>query len=293
MSISAGIMGLLVLLIRKIKRIPRRILVFLWIVPFFRMCMPIGLNNPYSLMSVLSRFTTKTITVYQLTEDVSFSVTNFIMEANSYFPITYKVNLLDKIFSISAFAWLIVALAILIALGILYFTSLHEIKDAKHLRGNIYLSKTVQSPAVYGILKPKIILPIAYASKNNRYILKHEMTHIRRLDNLWRMLAFFLASIHWFNPLSWIFLKLFLSDLELACDETAIMQYNEAERKEYARSLLESVGSKSLFVSSFGGAKIRVRIENVLSFKRMTWIALLGFSVLIVSIIIILLTNAG
>lgn len=293
MSIIASIMGVIILPIRAIRRIPRRISVFLWGVPFFRMCTPVGLNNPYSLMSLLSRFTTKTITVYQLADDVAFSTTNAIMAANSYFPITYKVNVLERIFSIGALIWLVVALAIIIALGSLYFTTLCKMKGAIHLRGNVYLSETVQSPAVYGILKPKIILPSSYASKDNRYIMKHEITHIRHLDNLWRILAFLIVSVHWFNPLSWIFLKLFLSDIELACDEAAIARYNEAQRKEYARSLIESTESKSMFASAFGGAKIRLRIENVLSFERMTWISLLGFAALLVSIALVLLTNAG
>ena len=38
MSIIASVMGLLVLLIRKVKVIPHRVSVFLWVVPFLRMC---------------------------------------------------------------------------------------------------------------------------------------------------------------------------------------------------------------------------------------------------------------
>ena len=47
MSIIATFMGLLVLLIRRFKGIPRRILVFLWAVPFLRMCFPLGINSKY------------------------------------------------------------------------------------------------------------------------------------------------------------------------------------------------------------------------------------------------------
>ena len=48
-----------------------------------------------------------------------------------------------------------------------------------------------------------------------------------------------------------------------------------------------------MLVSAFGGAKVRTRIENVLSYKRMTWFAAAGFTVLIVIIIYTLITNAG
>ena len=101
------------------------------------------------------------------------------------------------------------------------------------------------------------------------------------------------AAIHWFNPFSWVFLKVFLADLELACDEAAIAKYCDEERKEYARTLLNCSQSKSLFASAFGGAKVRMRIENVLSYKQMTVVSAVGFTILILAIIYTLLTNAG
>ena len=137
------------------------------------------------------------------------------------------------------------------------------------------------------------MLPVSYADKDLRFIIRHEKTHIRRLDNLWRILGFAAAAVHWFNPLSWLFLKIFLSDLELACDEMAVSGYDTGERKDYARTLLSCTGSRSLLVSAFGGAKIRTRIENVLSYKRMTVFSAIGFSILVIVIIFTLLTNAG
>ena len=61
MSIAAAITGVMVMLVRLVKRIPRRFTVFLWAVPFFRMTIPLGLSSPYSLMSLISRITTKTV----------------------------------------------------------------------------------------------------------------------------------------------------------------------------------------------------------------------------------------
>jgi beta-lactamase regulating signal transducer with metallopeptidase domain len=293
MSIIASVMGLLVLIIRRIKFIPHRVSVFLWIIPFVRMCIPLGLNSSYSLMTFISRLTTKTITVYQPADEIAFSFTNALVTANSYFPITYKVNILSKIFKIAALIWLIVALAIIIALVILYITTKREVRDSQLLDQNVFLSEKVESPAVYGIIKPRIILPASLADRELKYVLQHERTHVRRGDNLWRLLGFMAAAVHWFNPLSWVFLRAFLSDIELACDGAAISIYNEEERKEYARTLLCCAQSKSLFVSAFGGAKVRMRIENILSYKRMTVVSAAGFTILILAIIYTLLTNAG
>jgi len=293
MSIVASVMGLIVLSIRKIKGFPHRVSVFLWIVPFFRMCVPFGVNSRYSLMTLISRFTTRTITFYAPTEELSLSYTNTLMAASSYSPLTYKFNILEKIFAVASLIWIIVALALILALTLLYITTKRAVRDAVLLEGNVYSSEKVESPAVYGIFHPRIILPASLPEEDRKYVLLHEKTHIRRKDNLWRLLGFLIASVHWFNPLSWVFLKVFLADLELACDETAVGKYDTEEKKEYARTLLNCSRSKNIFVSAFGGAKVRMRIENVLSQKPMTLFSTFGFTALVIAILYALLTNAG
>lgn len=293
MSTAATITGVIVMFIRLIKKIPRRFTVFLWAIPFLRMTIPLGLSSPYSLMSLLSRITTKTIVVYQPTDDMSLSMTNFVMAADSYFPVTYKVNLLENIFNIVSVIWVIVFMAITLMLAVIYLTTLHEMKDAKHLHDNIYLSDKITSPAVYGIIQPRIILPTFYVDKDINLILLHEKMHIRRADNLWRVLVLLIVSAHWFNPLCWVFLRLFLTDIELSCDECVLLKLGDNHSKEYALSLLESKQSANVFTSAFGGAKIKTRIENILSFKKMTWISLILFLTLLTAIFYVLLTNAG
>lgn len=268
-------------------------MVFLWLVPFLRMTVPLGLNSPYSLMTLISKITTKTIVVFQPTEDISFSMMNSVMAANTYFPITYKVNILDDIFGVASVIWIIVSLAILLMLIIIYFTTIHEIKDSTHLKDNVYFSEKVTSPAVYGIIRPRIILPLSYKDKDIELIIQHEKTHIRGLDNLWRMIAFMVVAVHWFNPLAWMFLRALLADLELSCDERVLVKLGVDRSKEYATALLECRQGPTVFASAFGGARIRTRIENVLSFRKLTWISLVAFVALIGIIFYVLLTNAG
>ena len=293
MSITATITGVLIMLVRRIKKIPRRLTVFLWMIPFLRMTFPFGLNSKYGLMSLLSKLTTKTIVVYQPTDDIAFSMVNSVMAADTYFPITYKVNILEKIFSVTSVVWIIVSMAILLMLVVTYFTAIYEIKDSTHLRDNIYLSGKIVSPAVYGIVKPKIILPTSYKNRDIDYIILHEKAHIRNCDNLWRIIALVIVAAHWFNPLCWVFLKGFLADLELSCDERVLATIGSEHAKDYASSLLESRQGTTVFASAFGGAKIRTRIENILSFKKLTWLALTVFIALIGMIFYALLTNAG
>lgn len=297
MSITAAVTGMLIMLVRLAKKIPRRLTVFLWIIPFLRMTLPFGLNSPYSLMSLLSKITTKTIVVYQPADDIAFSMTNSIMAAESYFPITYKVNVLEQIFGVASVIWSIVSLAILLMLAVIYAATIFEIRDSTHERENIYYSDKVISPAVYGIVRPMIILPVSYKgrvkNKDMNFVILHEKTHIRSWDNLWRVMAFIIVALHWFNPFCWLFLKEFLADLEFSCDERVLARLGADRAKDYASSLLESRQGTTVFASAFGGAKIRTRIEHILSFKKLTWLSLTVFTALIGIIFYVLLTNAG
>ena len=293
MSIAATICVMPLLLLRLIKKIPHRIFIWLWLVPFIRMCIPVGISSKYGIMALLSKFTTKTVTIVQIGDDSALTMMNHVMGANSYFPITYKVNLLEDLFNIASVVWLVVALAAILALAIIYFVTLGEVRDAKKLKNNIYISDKIKTPAVYGIIKPKIILPIEYQESELNYILMHENAHIKRKDNLVRLLAFIIVCLHWFNPFAWLLLKLLYSDIELACDESVLSNCNETERKEYAYTLLSTAEKTNVFAASFGGSKIRIRIENILSYKKISVFSIVAFSSLIIAICYVLLTNAS
>lgn len=291
MSITASIMGIIILLIGRIRRIPRFIICLLLCIPFLRMWIPVSVNSKFSLMALLSKFATKTVTIYDGT--VNFSMMNSVQAADRYFPMSYKVNVLDQVFSIATTVWLIVAIALLIAMTALYMTTKHELKDSRHLRDNIYASDKITSPATYGIIHPRIILPNNYNDNDLKYILMHEQAHIKRLDNLWRIVAIVTACIHWFNPLSWLFLKVFLENLELACDEKVLKNSSEEDKKRYALTLINCAESKSIYASAFGGARVKVRIERILSYKKLSLFAVVTFLMFASIIGYILLTNAS
>lgn len=293
MSIAATICGIPILLIRLVKRIPRRIFIWLWLIPFFRMCIPVGISSKYGIMALISKFTTKTVAVYEIGDDSALTMMNYVMGANSYFPITYKVNLLEKIFGIASVLWIIVAFAAILALAIIYFLTIREIKDARFMKDHIYLSDKITTPSVYGMISPKIILPCEYRQNDFDYILMHENAHIKRGDNLIRIVAFMIVCFHWFNPFAWLFLKLLYSDIELACDETVLSKCNEVQKKEYAHTLLSTVEKTNVFAATFGGANIRIRIENILSYRKLSAISIIAFLALIMAIACTLLTNAS
>ena len=65
MSVAGALSGAVVLLLRLVKKIPRRVIAVLWAIPFLRLWVPVGIGGKFGLMTLLSRFTTKTVTVYE------------------------------------------------------------------------------------------------------------------------------------------------------------------------------------------------------------------------------------
>ena len=294
MSLLGTVAGLAAVLFRRVRAWPRFGVYLLWALPLIRLWVPVGITNSYSLLNLLSQYAVKTAVVWQPVPgapELSFS--NSIQAAARYFPIEYKTNLLRDVFTIAGTVWVVVAAGAILCSISLYVATKSALKNAEHIKENIYRSDKVISPAVYGIIRPKIILPVTVAEEDLEYVLKHEQVHIRRRDNFWRVLAVTTACIHWFNPMVWVFLKCFFTDMELACDAGVLKTLDDGGQKAYASALLSCSAGKTYYASAFGGAKTRLRIENILSYKKLTLVSGLCFGALFVVIAVTLITNAA
>ena len=107
----------------------------------------------------------------------------------------------------------------------------------------------------------------------------HENMHIKRKDNILKILAFVLLSIYWFNPLMYIAYKLFGKDLEIACDELVIKKMTADEKERYALSLLSCAYKNNLnmTVSSFAENNIKERIERIIKTVKVNKSCIISF----------------
>ena len=143
-------------------------------------------------------------------------------------------------------------------------------------RTKLLVSDRIVTPLVFGIVNPKIILPAfltADGSGRLKFVLAHEAVHVRRGDNLWKIVMMVAVCIHWFNPLVWIMYVLFTRDMELSCDEKVLSRFGEGAKREYARALVglaEKQYRASLFAQGFGKSAIKERIEAIMKFKKAT-----------------------
>lgn len=74
-----------------------------------------------------------------------------------------------------------------------------------------------------------------------RLVLRHELTHLRRLDPLWSLFAELGCALLWFHPLAWLALPRLRLDQELACDERVLREAPKDEIR-YAQTLMQSAG---------------------------------------------------
>lgn len=145
------------------------------------------------------------------------------------------------------------------------------VKNAIPYKDNILLQEGLQTPFLFGWMRPQIYLPTNLEEKEIRYVVAHEKAHIARGDQYTKLLGFALLAVYWFNPLIWISYVTFCKDVERACDEKVIGGLSAEERKEYAEALLTcSTDSKMMITNplAFGETDVKKRIVDILKFKK-------------------------
>ena len=134
--------------------------------------------------------------------------------------------------------------------------------------------EAVTTPAVTGVFRPTLLLPHEqYDTRALRFILRHELCHLKRRDMLFKLVLLAANAMHWFNPMACLLLRQADEDIELACDSAATQRMEKPERAEYSRTLLAAVQAKSRTIPAttcFGGTveRLKRRITNVLGAQK-------------------------
>jgi uncharacterized protein (TIGR03435 family) len=126
-------------------------------------------------------------------------------------------------------------------------------------------------PAVFGILRPVLLLPEKIVNRLSapqlHSILAHEMTHVRRRDNLTVAIHMAVETIFWFHPAVWWIESRLIEERERACDEAVLQLGNEAE--VYAESILNVckfyTESPMACISGVTGSDLKRRIVRIMA----------------------------
>jgi beta-lactamase regulating signal transducer with metallopeptidase domain len=94
---------------------------------------------------------------------------------------------------------------------------------------------------VVGLFHPVLLLSEQTLRRDRaslRFILLHEMRHIRVGDCWFAWWIRATTAIHWFNPLVWLSARAWQAERELACDAWVLRRAASNERRQYGTTLL-------------------------------------------------------
>ncbi len=301
MSITAGILILLILVLRLVLRgAPKWVNVLLWGLAAVRLISPFGIESPLSLMPKTEWITRTEVQAEAVEPDVID--TDLIAALYPGIEISTE-EMPSPVITVRRgmdwnrilpYVWLGGMAAILVWMLAGHVRIRRQLRDARHFEDNIYTVDGLASPFVYGLIRPRIFLPAGTDAVSMSCVIAHERTHIGRLDHWWKPFGFLLLSVHWFNPLVWLAYYLFCRDLEMACDASTVRNMGMAERADYSEALLAaSTGRMTVFTCppAFGEIGVGRRIRAVLEDKKPApWFILLAV-ILLAVVAVCFLTN--
>lgn len=281
MSITGSIVIAAVIIIRfLLKKLPKKYSYLLWSVVAFRLCVPV------SFESIISIFQFKPLQAHPKNAVSESGVMPYVPmpepkaaplpqmtappQGGSNIAEMAEVQQTVTITDVLPYVWL--AGVVLFALwGIVSYIRFNGFlsSSVKYI-DNIYQSDRIETPLIFGIIKPKIYIPFEMNTEYFSYVIAHERYHIKRCDYLVKLFAFFVLALHWFNPLCYLAFYLMSKDMEMSCDEK-VLGSSENVKKNYSYALLSFATDKKFPAPTpicFGEGSVKSRIKNILKFKK-------------------------
>lgn len=260
MSIIATVIGLVILLLRKIthKKISPKCSYIIWLVFILALICPVSIPSRISIYNYIDvervKHDEKEISndILSIEEDAS----DLKQEINSNYR---TINRNDLIFSLP-YIWLLIAM-IKLSKAIFTYVALnklignHEIEDERmigilesckeklKIKKNIKLIEQdiIKTPSTMGIFNVKIFIPDEILELDEvaiTDIMMHELSHYKRKDNFLNIFIIVAKCIYWFNPITNYLFKHLKIDMELATDEMAVSDMEEEEKLKYCKVIV-------------------------------------------------------
>ncbi|MGN0664982.1 MAG: M56 family metallopeptidase [Huintestinicola sp.] len=321
--ITSTLLGIAAIIIRKAfgGRTGIKPFIIMWAVVFLKFAVPAVLPSHFSMMNLFPQNTSAAENSAPISYDTAEDTDGYAADIPEISPPVYDMTFSENIiqpsyeevkhWDIESIAETIyLAVAAMLIFSVLFAIIICTIKfsrlpvlendtckgiiaDSGIKRRITVRSGDIDTPAVFGVLFPVIILPESIDKSNDkllRHIMLHEISHIKHLDPLWNILTLIICAVNWYNPIVWICRYMYLADTEKLCDMSVVKMIGSENRKEYANSLLECAASKRhpvMLVSGFGESGIKSRIKNIMSMKKVRIITIIAavFAIIIAAVI--------
>ena len=323
LTLIGSIIAIITIIFRLIckNKLPKVFLICLWCIVFIKFVLPINIPSPTSIFNSINPETATQIiqdtVIYTNAENNTspLVIQTLVEETNN--TVQSAIAMPTKLYlsDILGIIWLCGMLIMLLVLIFIYVHTIMRFKTPQLIKNNdqinnwikdikikrkvkVYTSINVSTPLVFGILKPKILLPIDFDFTNEstlNHVLAHELQHIKQFDNLTNIFVLLILCIHWFNPIMWICYLLFQRDIETFCDERVLCSIGEECKSEYAKSLLNIAQNKQklspAFIFSFGETSVKERVKSIMKYRKATVLSVVTAIILLSSVLIVLATG--
>lgn len=315
-NMTVSVVIIAVLLARfLLRKMPKKYSYILWSIVGIRMIFDLPFATNISVFNLFRGFAKHTSTVETMLAgshrtnlqgsidllnktDTTGAAAAHASRSTAVEAMTHTLTTSQTVLGILGLLWLIVV-ALFVAYGIYSYVKCRLLvrtaviarditPDSRKKKNNVSVWECdrIPSPFVLGIIRSRIYIPFRMPKQEQAYILAHEECHIRRLDPLWKLIAFLLLAVYWWNPLVWCAFFYMVRDMEMSCDEAVIEQFGNEIKQGYSNSLLSFAMERhpySFAPVAFGEGDAGRRIKNVLNFKKPhTWVAILVFVLLVV-----------
>lgn len=293
MSLAGSTMSLVLFAAGRLGRkvIPQTVLYYLWLLVLLRMVLPLP-----GLLPVSQELSQPVAVVAVTDQQASQPVPSWENEAAGKEEVirqSPKVSLWEAATAV----WLAGFLLSLGRKAISYFRFRREVEKCSIPAGEmerkildtlsggrkpaLLRCTAIHTPMLLGIIRPVFLLPSEIDDDQTlAWIFRHELTHFRRQDILYKWFAAVVFAVHWFNPLTiWMGRELAMR-CEGSCDEQVVKGLGQEERKTYGKILIALAGQEMAREvplttgMSLGKKQLKNRLLGILNQRRNAAVAL-------------------
>lgn len=287
-SISASYLILAVVFTRfLLRKAPKKYICILWLFVAIKLICPFTLESAFSLLP--SEPIVEKEILYNAEPEIHTSIPVINQTVNQYLAQNFtaepqnSINKIQLIVILSSYVWMVGIGIMLVYLIMSWHNVRRKVQESipKETAGiKYYVCERIDSPFLFGLIRPKIYIPSGLRKEDLPYVLQHESAHKFRKDYLSKFVGFLLLAIYWFNPVIWLAYILLCRDIELACDERVIKELGWDYKKEYSQALLACAINHKTITScpiAFGEIGVKQRVKNILQYKKPTfWVVALA-----------------
>jgi uncharacterized protein (TIGR03435 family) len=133
----------------------------------------------------------------------------------------------------------------------------------------VHAAPGLLEPAVVGLWRPILLLPVEIdrqlAAAQLHAVVAHELSHVRRHDNLTAAVHMVVEVVFWFHPLVWWIGSRLVAERERACDEDVVRRFDP---RTYVDAIVgvcrRYVEAPMTCVSGVSGSNLQRRIEAIM-----------------------------